>query len=940
MDTVFRCYPTFLLRAPLLPRHRLRAAPTADDGMRERLGSPLLREAVAVASPALAAAADKVQAGQEPASPRLRSALARYELRMAGRPTPFGLLAGVALGEFADHVDAVLGSAHRRHVQPDHAWLSDWADELEADAEVLARLEVRPNNLFTRHGDRLSVPHGKRLASVRATAVVDHVLRAAADGIRVADLVDVVAQGFPGLDRSRVAPLVTQLVRLGFLRTPLRHAEDPLAAFPDHQRAARIQDLIDDYRRSPLGSGTAQLAALRCATGADSPVQVDLELDARVKLPRNVARELERTADAVWRLSAMDNARSRALTAYHARFLERYGLGELVPVTDLLDPDVGIGPAADYEKPWTADPDDARQPVLNRLLVQALVDGVREVVLDDDLIAQLSPPGGTPPATAELFTTLHAVSPEALDRGEFELVLNPVMGTQLAGASFGRFGHLPGVRELLADLASRDDRVPVQLTHVTTEPRHANVTRAPLVLDHSLAVGTGQASELRLTEIAVAADAHRLRLYSVSLGREIVPRLLHVLDISTAAPEVVRFLWDVSMMGVRTLKPWNWAALRDSPFLPAIRYGRAVLSPATWRVTADDVATDDALTAWRKRWGVPDRVRLTQVDQQLCLDLTASEHRVLLREDTRKSGTAVVCEDRAPDRDQGWLRGPEGVHEAELVVPLIAVEPVARPVKTPFPLRTKPVVHLPGGEWVSAHLQCSPHRQREVLAGHLRPWLATLESEVDRWFFVRYEAEDQRPHIRLRLHGDVLPRLREQLAALADARLAGEFSLHVYRPEVERYGGEHLIGLAERFFTADSRLVLRRMATGQDIVAVAADVVALVSLFHGEDWPRWLLSAFPKNETTHKAFTRRRRDALAAVTLDPVPGDEEWAELLTRYGKEAATNAGASPDEILRALLHLHCNRRLGTDFRAEAEVYAIARGAVQAHLDRRRAAR
>jgi mRNA interferase HicA len=125
-------------------------------------------------------------------------------------------------------------------------------------------------------------------------------------------------------------------------------------------------------------------------------------------------------------------------------------------------------------------------------------------------------------------------------------------------------------------------------------------------------------------------------------------------------------------------------------------------------------------------------------------------------------------------------------------------------------------------------------------------------------------------------------------------------------------------------------------------------VVALISCFHGAqrsgEWPSWLLAEIPKKESTHRAFSKRRGDALAAITLEPVPADGDWAELLTRYGNEAhaLTAAGdwTSPGEILRALLHLHCNRRLGADFRAEAEVYAMARGAVKAHVDRVRLAR
>jgi hypothetical protein len=64
---------------------------------------PVLREAVACASPSLALRADRIAA--DPGVPARRvlsaaTALARYQLRAAGRPTPFGLFAGVAGARF------------------------------------------------------------------------------------------------------------------------------------------------------------------------------------------------------------------------------------------------------------------------------------------------------------------------------------------------------------------------------------------------------------------------------------------------------------------------------------------------------------------------------------------------------------------------------------------------------------------------------------------------------------------------------------------------------------------------------------------------------------------------------------------------------------------------------------------------------------------------
>jgi thiopeptide-type bacteriocin biosynthesis protein len=84
---------------------------------------------------------------------------------------------------------------------------------------------------------------------------------------------------------------------------------------------------------------------------------------------------------------------------------------------------------------------------------------------------------------------------------------------------------------------------------------------------------------------------------------------------------------------------------------------------------------------------------------------------------------------------------------------------------------------------------------------------------ADQWFFIRYADPDWQ--LRLRIHGDpdrllheTLPELHRVTAPLlADGRL-WRVQLDTYEREVERYGGDAGIALAERVFHADSEAVL------------------------------------------------------------------------------------------------------------------------------------
>jgi len=275
----------------------------------------------------------------------------------------------------------------------------------------------------------------------------------------------------------------------------------------------------------------------------------------------------------------------------------------------------------------------------------------------------------------------------------------------------------------------------------------------------------------------------------------------------------------------------------------------------------------------------------------------------------------------------------------------------------------------PGGPWLYARLHASAERHDELLTQWLLPLFTDLAvgfGDVDRWFFVRYQ--DPEPHLRLRFHGRpealygrLLPRLHDLTDELHAKGLARGLRLDSYLPETQRYGGPLALPLAEEVFCADSRLVLARLraAGGDPLLNTASDVVELVRAFHagyGLVWSSWLTETYPKQYPHHQAFVERRRAALARIALERTQDDgqdresRETAEVLGRvlslleaFGRrlraridtgDTAADAGA----VLASFLHMHCNRRLGIDPKAEARAMAIARGAVQGHLDRQRA--
>lgn len=713
--STFRCADTLLFRAAIRPPEPSGAPDEPGDGeaelrahLRAAAADGRLREAVSLASPSLSRTLDTVLAGEPVRAKQLRRAaraLARYRLRMSGRATPFGTMAGVAAIGFAEDPAAAevsWGEHHRKAVRPDMGWLTEVVARLEREPAVLRPLRVTANDLCFVRGGRLVVPYlpapgaGTRPAaqevSVRAGEVVLRVTRRAALPVRFGELVAELLAAYPGAPSGTVERLLVDLIGSEVLLTELRpplDGPDPLGHVLDRlppdtttdplpAQVARIADELSvihkelaAYAEAPLGLGieargaaSSRMAALHAS---DHLLQADLGLDVEVRLPAAVRAEAERAAEALWRLTAARPGPDR-LRQYHLDFLERYGAGRAVPLKEVLDPDTGLGGPAGYRLPATArtprtEPADLRGREQDRLLTElaqeATLNGEREVVLDDALLDRLAAEGGDapmPPPSFEILAQLLADTPEALAGGDFRLVVTG--GARTAGAHAGRFGFVLGpvddhVTKLVREVPVTPGAVAAQLRFPPPRGATTNVALVPRRLEHTITLGAfadrTDGTDLGVSDLAVVADVHRLAVVAPRLGKEVVPVVPSMLATAWHAPNAARFLHEVTENGLPAWPRWRWGAADTLPYLPRVRRGRTVLALARWRPT--DPALQDRATApgdwerlfdaWRSRWRVPDRVESVSGDNRIALDLRRPFHRALLRDE--------------------WLRRPGGV---------------------------------------------------------------------------------------------------------------------------------------------------------------------------------------------------------------------------------------------------------------------------------------
>lgn len=759
-------------------------------------------EAVTVASPSLAARISRICDGSPVRTAQARSVLvplARYLVRMSGRPTPFGLFAGVGPVEFAADPPGVWKPDRVRVRTRAHTvWLARIIAGLEGHAELRRRLLVVLNDLAFARGDRLIVPwqpHGTDPAKTPAAQVslrLTPAVRAAVDAARaplvLSDLVEKLAAELPELPTAVTEALLAHLVGCGVLITALRPPStcgDGLAYLLGELAAAGA-DTIGELR--PLMTDLDQLTAdltgkppaerrltatarMREMAGVECPMAVDLGFDTPLVLPSIVAREAAAATGALVALTPHPDG-VPGWQDYHEAFLARFGAHALVPLARLVDPVAGLGYPGHFTAPDTPPSLSGRDAGLLRLAQQAALDGAQEVVLDkaflDSLRAQHAAELRIPPHL-EMCAQVWAPSMQAVKAGRFRLVLSALSRTGLALT--GRFlDLLPPPEQRHRHHAYRelptgvDGAIAAQLSFPPIHAHLENVARAPQLLEALVCVAEhrcGPGDQIPLDDLAVTADNHGMYLVSLSRRRVVEPTLANAAA-RRVMPPMVRLLFELPRARRAASSPFAWGAARCLPFLPRVVYGRTVLAMARWTIPTGDLpAADLPDRQWRaefqklaRRLMLPGTVSVGDSDLRLRLRLDEPMDLAVLRDHLDKARAAadtVMISEAGTAEDHAWLDGC--AHE--IIVPVASTRPAA-PAPTalarPGPLRTvRPDQGvLPGtGRILLAKLYGDPEVFDLLLTEHL-PALLAMWPTPPPWWFIRYR--DPRPHVRLRLH--------------------------------------------------------------------------------------------------------------------------------------------------------------------------------------------
>lgn len=163
----------------------------------------------------------------------LCNGLLKYFIRSTIRPTPFGLYAGVALGEFAKETDFIR-SSQIMDIKVDNNWINEVIKNIEDDKNICKHLYLKFNRICYASGDRMKNPYTSNRGnlgqeedaikenSIRNTNLIKLIREKSFDFISYENLFSIVNGAYADVSKEMIHNTIFNLIQNEYLFTNLK----------------------------------------------------------------------------------------------------------------------------------------------------------------------------------------------------------------------------------------------------------------------------------------------------------------------------------------------------------------------------------------------------------------------------------------------------------------------------------------------------------------------------------------------------------------------------------------------------------------------------------------------------------------------------------------------------------------------------------------------
>lgn len=776
----------------------------------------IIQEALYLSSPILHTKlllwlSDKIASDKE--KNRLYFSLGKYLYRMSTRCTPFGLMAGCSIVEWANQSNLKLQSTQKdRSTRLDMQYLCALIQHIESIPSIKKQLTFYPNNTIYPISDRLRYVEyfykEKRrvhqISSVKYSLYLKMILEEATNGAKIEKLANCITDD--DINFEDATDFINEIISAQLLVSELQPnvsgtsvSEVLINKLSTYSATKEVKEIIevlqsidediaylDANQGNDIGiykNAQQKLQQLQVSFEESKLFQTDMYYQLlQNEINGNLRKGLRNVCQLLIKLSSLQSSSNKTLEDFKKRFYARYEEQE-IPLSEVLDTEMGIGfltNSANAETPFVDDIGlsgksnfgeikwNHYNQLLFRIANYAFLHELQEIDLQafekEISLLRNKKEVHLPDTFAVMFKVI------GKENGKEKLIFNHAAGTSAANL-IARFanGHQP-IREIAYEITKKEEalarergEVLAEIVHLP-ESRTGNILFRPAFRSYEipyLAQSTLDSSnQILLSDLMVSIQYNKVVLRSKKLNKRIVPKLSNAHNFSFNALPVYNFLCNVQNQNVRNALHFSWGSLANEYlFLPRVTYQDIILSRAQWLITKKDIDgwKDRSLrgaTDWRNKRKIPALVTLAEGDNELLINFD-NEFSIEIFSKEIKNKTAVILKEHLFDEENALVKDENGKSYANEFIAFLLKEKLNKDdFNNPItPIESKEIQRefIIGSKWIYFKIYCGKKIADLLISDLILPFVSYLKENkaIEKWFFIRYA--DPESHLRFRI---------------------------------------------------------------------------------------------------------------------------------------------------------------------------------------------
>ncbi len=684
----YKAFNNFILRTPLLSfnflENLLKDDTTDEELLKEVYKRKEIQEAVFLASPNLHDKLLKWLLGDlndKKEKDKIKYSLYKYLARMSSRCTPFGLFAGISLGEISDETDIQLSDLKEyfRTTRLDMNYLCALAINLSKNPKIRDAIKFYPNTSIYKTGDALRYVEYKyfkaqrthHIVSIDNSEYIQLIINTAKKGAQVDDLAKLLIDDEISFDDAKefIIELIENQVLVSELEPAVTGDNFLLQIIETIENIDGIQDIVailkDVYNKlneidnqSPgidvqkYYQITETVEPLGTEYKINYMFQTDMNKTVRKAIVgQDIIEDLKKGMTFLNKLTLSQPETN--ITKFRSAFYERYE-DKAVPLLQALDTEIGIGYLQN-----TGSGDVS--PLVDDVVVQQNTTGLQtinwswiysfllnkyiksveenkyEITITDKEISKYVNDVNWDDLPLTMSSMVHLYK-----AGDETKIYMSSAGGAGAANLLGRFCHTDkNIQEYVKRITKKEeeivnDKIFAEIIHLP-ESRTGNILLRPVLRDYEIPFlaksAVGEEFQVSLEDLMIfVRNYNEIVLYSKKLKKEIIPRLSTAHNFSFNALPVYQFFCDLQTQNLRGGLGFNWGPLANEfSFLPRVNYKNIIFSFASWNIKKEDfdeiikIKDENALLIkikeWRNELNMPQWVALEDGDNELYLNL-------------------------------------------------------------------------------------------------------------------------------------------------------------------------------------------------------------------------------------------------------------------------------------------------------------------------------